>query len=94
MTHDEAIEAARAFHDAYERLAAETGYVTRPDTRDFDPETLNGRLMIATTRAVAPILMEHGARLMQAAGMRLLSGTDEAGWLLALDPAAIVKEAK
>ena len=38
---------ARAFHEAYERLAPEYGYETREDTREFDPKSKNGRLMIA-----------------------------------------------
>lgn len=35
------------FHDTYERLAPDYGYETREDTRDFDPNTPNGKLMIA-----------------------------------------------
>jgi hypothetical protein len=35
------------FHDTYERLAPEFGYVTRPDTRAFDTSSPNGKLMIA-----------------------------------------------
>ena len=38
---------ARIFHKAYERLAPQFGYETRSDTREFDPSTPNGRLMIA-----------------------------------------------
>lgn len=38
---------ARAFHETYERLAPSFGYETRPDTKAFDPESKNGRLMIA-----------------------------------------------
>jgi len=38
---------ARKFHDSYERLAPSFGYETRQETRDFDPTTPNGRLMIA-----------------------------------------------
>ena len=38
---------AREFHDVYERMAPNFGYETRQDTRQFDPETPNGRLMIA-----------------------------------------------
>jgi len=38
---------ARIFHKAYERLAPQFGYETRRDTREFDPSTPNGRLMIA-----------------------------------------------
>lgn len=38
---------ARRFHDAYERLAPQFGYDTRPDTKVYDPDTPNGRLMAA-----------------------------------------------
>lgn len=38
---------ARQFHEIYERLAPEFGYETRTETREFDPHTPNGRLMIA-----------------------------------------------
>lgn len=38
---------AQAFHEAYERLAPEFGYETREETRQFDPESRNGRLMLA-----------------------------------------------
>ena len=38
---------AEEFHEAYERLAPEYGYSTRTDTRDFNPATPNGQLMIA-----------------------------------------------
>ena len=38
---------AELFHDTYERLAPSFGYSTRDDTKQFDPESANGRLMIA-----------------------------------------------
>ena len=38
---------AEKFHEAYERLAPAFGYETREDTRDFSPNTPNGKLMIA-----------------------------------------------
>ena len=38
---------ARELHDAYERLAPQFGYETRADTKVFDPESPNGRLMQA-----------------------------------------------
>jgi hypothetical protein len=38
---------ARIFHMTYERLAPEFGYETRDDTREFDPNSKNGRLMRA-----------------------------------------------
>jgi len=40
-------ELAEKFHEAYERLAPEYGYETRPETKQFDPESPNGKLMIA-----------------------------------------------
>ena len=42
------IEIARLFHNTYERLAPKYGYETREDTKEFDAESRNGRLMIAT----------------------------------------------
>ena len=37
---------ARLFHETYETLAPEYGYETRAETRQFDPASPNGRLMI------------------------------------------------
>lgn len=45
---------ARRFHETYERLAPQFGYETRQDTREFDPTSKNGRLMIAVCAALAP----------------------------------------
>ena len=44
---------ARRFHETYERLAPTFGYETRPDTKDFDPTSPNGRLMIAVCSELA-----------------------------------------
>lgn len=38
---------ATAFHQAYERMAPDFGYETRKDTKQFDAQSPNGRLMIA-----------------------------------------------
>jgi hypothetical protein len=38
---------ARQFHNIYERLAPSFGYETCPETRDFNPDSPNGRLMVA-----------------------------------------------
>jgi hypothetical protein len=38
---------ARWFHETYESLAPDFGYETRTDTREFDPTTPNGQLMMA-----------------------------------------------
>lgn len=47
-----AIFLARFFHDTYEMLAPVFGYETRPDTKKFDPESKNGKLMIAVAGEV------------------------------------------
>ena len=46
-TEREPLELAIRFHEVYERLAPSFGYETRPDTREFDPDSKNGRLMVA-----------------------------------------------
>ena len=48
----DALTDAKRFHDTYERLAPQFGYVTRPQTRAFDPESPNGKLMIAVCAAL------------------------------------------
>jgi hypothetical protein len=42
-----ALELAIYFHATYERLAPSFGYETRTETRVFDPNSKNGRLMVA-----------------------------------------------
>jgi hypothetical protein len=46
---------ARRFHETYERLAPSFGYETRADTRAFDPDSANGRLMIAVCAELSVI---------------------------------------
>ena len=43
---------AREFHELYERLAPIYGYKTREETREFKPESNNGKLMIAVCREI------------------------------------------
>jgi hypothetical protein len=43
---------AEFFHSTYERLAPQFGYETRTETRRFDPESANGKLMIAVCAEV------------------------------------------
>lgn len=47
-----ALETAKKFHEVYERLAPSFGYETRKDTRIFDPNSRNGKLMIAVCQEV------------------------------------------
>ena len=44
---DLAVLMAEKFHEKYERLAPLFGYETRDETKLFDPESPNGKLMIA-----------------------------------------------
>ncbi len=46
-----AVKLARVFHDTYERLAPEFGF-TRSDTKEFDEQSPEGRLMIAVCNEV------------------------------------------
>lgn len=50
---EKAEKLARRFHDLYESLSERFGYTTREETRAFDPETPNGRLMIAVCNEIA-----------------------------------------
>ncbi len=46
------LELAKMFHEVYESLAPNFGYETREDTREFDSESKNGRLMVATCEEI------------------------------------------
>jgi hypothetical protein len=52
-------ELARRFHETYERLASSFGYETRIGTRSFDPDTPNGRLMIAVWADAAEFMRDN-----------------------------------
>lgn len=52
MPQIKTIELSRLFHETYERLAPTEGYETRPDTKEFDPQSRNGRLMISTVAEI------------------------------------------
>lgn len=46
----DAMDLAILFHHTYEKLAPNHGYDTRVETRVFDPESPNGKLMLAVCR--------------------------------------------
>lgn len=46
MKTKEKIRWAKLFHDTYERLAPSFGYETRKDTKKFNPNSKNGKLML------------------------------------------------
>ena len=50
---------ARMFHDVYELVAPLHGYETREDTKVFDPESKNGKTMIATCKIVISQLKDN-----------------------------------
>lgn len=47
------------FHVTYEKLAPAKGYETRTETRIFDPDSANGKLMIATCAEIQKIIREE-----------------------------------
>lgn len=47
------------FHVTYEKLAPQKGYETRTETRIFNPESANGKLMIATCEEIQKIIREE-----------------------------------
>lgn len=55
----DAQQLAVIFHNIYERLAPDFGYETRTETRNFDPTTPNGKLMIAVC---AEVIAHHLAK--------------------------------
>lgn len=53
----EILEITKKIHDTYEKLASEYTYETREDTKVFDINSNNGKLMYATVNEiVSPIL--------------------------------------
>jgi hypothetical protein len=47
------------FHDTYETFAPAYGYETREDTKVFDPESKNGKLMMAVCGFVVKTLLKE-----------------------------------
>jgi hypothetical protein len=48
------VKLAKLFHKVYEDLAPSYGYETRTETKEFDETSKNGKLMIATCKAILP----------------------------------------
>lgn len=46
------LQLAVLFHDTYEGLAPSFGYETREDTKVFDKDSPNGKLMIAVCKTM------------------------------------------
>ncbi len=50
------LQLAVLFHETYERLAPSFGYETREDTKEFDKDSKNGKLMVAVCGEILPII--------------------------------------
>ncbi len=57
---DDPLALAVLFHVTYEKLAPQHGYETREETKVFNPESRNGKLMIATCAEVQKAIREDG----------------------------------
>ena len=79
---------ARRLHDLYEQMAPGFGYTTREETRQFIPESPNGKLMIAVCEAlaaspeVAKLIADAEARGLERAakGLRVKPLEWVSGW--------------
>lgn len=66
------IKYAKQFHDLYEKYAPDFGYETRKDTKEFDPETPNGRLMTKVCNEV----ISQALQKRDEAIIKMLENTD------------------
>ena len=58
---EEAEKLAKRFHETYEKLAPLFGYETRQETKEFDENSPNGKLMIAVCGKILEILQAQKA---------------------------------
>jgi hypothetical protein len=56
LCEDDVEELAQLFHNVYEELAPSFGYETRQETKIFDKNSNNGKLMIATIKKIKETL--------------------------------------
>lgn len=73
----DAVAMAVRFHEAYERLAPLYGYETRTDTRAFDPDSKNGRLMTAVCMELFGLPMPRLPQMVAQQAERIRDGLDE-----------------
>ena len=52
MAEQTAVELAILFHNTYEKLAPSFSYVTKHDTKKFDINSPNGKLMVAVCEEI------------------------------------------
>lgn len=61
----EILEITKKFHDTYEKLASEYTYKTREDTKVFDINSNNGKLMYATVNEIVSPILEENKKLKE-----------------------------
>ena len=59
----EILEITQKFHDTYEKLASEYTYETREDTKVFDINSNNGKLMYATVNEIVSSILKENKQL-------------------------------
>ena len=59
----EILEITKKFHDMYEKLASEYTYETREDTKVFDINSNNGKLMYATVNEIVSSILKENQEL-------------------------------
>ena len=60
----EILEINKKFHDTYEKLSKDYDYETRKETRVFDINSSNGKLMYATVNEVIKPILEENTKLI------------------------------
>ena len=61
--NEEIAEITKKFHDTYEKLSKDYDYETRKETRVFDINSSNGKLMYATVNEVIKPILEENTKL-------------------------------
>ena len=61
----EILDITKKFHDTYEKLASEYTYETREDTKVFDINSNNGKLMYATVNEIVSSILKENKQLKE-----------------------------
>ena len=64
VMNEEILEITKKFHDTYEKLSKDYDYETRKETRVFDINSSNGKLMYATVNEVIKPILEENTKLI------------------------------
>ena len=64
VMNEEISKITKKFHDTYEKLSKDYDYETRKETRVFDINSSNGKLMYATVNEVIKPILEENTKLI------------------------------